>query len=443
MKRLPLLLIGLLVIVVLLSLFWTILSVPKEYDLRETKNLAETLLGSNKEAAYSILKAYDSGYSPYQIVQSIDEKRINVFGDVSDATPERAKQNSLILNKTDFLDLFSFVNDDGSKWLTWMLGAVAEGYRGEQITEYMQRRIYSDNEPEDMFGVPIIMGENGDVTVPELPFDWPFKGRNILARLIREDKLLNYEVIEVYVIGLIKAGYSYEQIEEALETDSIGIGSTKNAGSAQSQPTPYYFVDGEMAKPENKTKMEPKDSLVENDSLSWTRKVSETGIRQSRLIPTIVQTPSTEGRTITGHDIVLRLKRHKHKANSNLRATYYEVHVIVKMEGTQSSSQDPVGENASRGDRWEIQGKISPFQEGKHIDHKNLLRADGDYNWEFKRKNASGRFLETLYEDNGKSVSNIVFFGSMIGKMNEDFSVLTDGQMLGSYELKISGLERW
>ncbi len=437
MRRLSLIIIGLIVVVAILSFSWNRLRAPSEYDLKETKTTAETLLGSNKEAAYSIFKAYDRGYSPFQIVQSIYSERINELGEIKDEKPKRAKQNNLPLNKSDFLDLFSYISDDGSGWLTWMLGATADGYRVDQITEYMQRRINSGDDPEDMFGVPIIKDEAGEIIVPELPFDWSFEGRNILARLIREDKLRDHKMMEVSVIGFINAGYSHAQIEEALKTDSIGMGSTKNSGNDPSQLTPYYFVDGEVAKPENETNKQSKGIPSSDESPDRARETEETGPGHLRLIPTIIQTQLTAERSIDQHDVTLNLKSHEHKNNSSSGVTYYEVHAIVKMEVTQISDVDSFGENVSVGDRWVIEGKISPAKGGKHTNHDNYLMIGGDKSGELNMKNASGIFIETLYRNNGKSVSNRTFSGSISGKINEDLSVLDNGKMLGAYGLEM------
>ena len=59
----------------------------REYDLDETAQAAAGLLGGDAAAAYVVLAAYDSGYSPYQIAQAIDAGSIDESGAIEGVTP--------------------------------------------------------------------------------------------------------------------------------------------------------------------------------------------------------------------------------------------------------------------------------------------------------------------------------------------------------------------
>ena len=275
----------------------------QEYDLDGTGEAAAEFLGGDGTAAYAVLKAFDSGYSPYQIAYAIDAGLIDESGVVEGVTPAWPSGNTLsshddgarfilasvtlgvsrpatladtgdgFSTRSDFEQMFQEINDEGQsgRWLVWVLGATETGYSVEQITQYLdENKPFTDLSPPTAFGVPIVVDNEGNTVEPRLPTDWAYKGRNILADL-QEDEDLDFDHnVTVLVIGMVNAGYSPEQIQEAWRTKSIGLcatqGGSSDAGAAFS---PCYVENGEVVSPAETTPFSPAEIAIEDVLPKW------------------------------------------------------------------------------------------------------------------------------------------------------------------------------
>jgi hypothetical protein len=121
------------------------------------------------------------------------------------------------------------------RWLAWVLGATGAGYSAAQIAGYLgELGPPTQVVPPTIVGVPVIRDAAGDLVAPELGTDWPYRGRNIL-RGLQEDPDLDFDDhLSVLVIGLVNAGYSVEEIEEAVWWGRIGLRVTQ--GGCRSSP---------------------------------------------------------------------------------------------------------------------------------------------------------------------------------------------------------------
>jgi hypothetical protein len=232
----------------------------REFDLDATSEAAAAQLGSHAAAAYAVLEAADNGYSPYQTATAIDAGLLDPSGSIPDAAPALAPGDAisgsgggirLLLAVTGGVSSFSAASgsavadvgggastrDDleqvfaaagdqvtSGRWLAWVLGATGAGYSAAQIAGYLgELGPPTQVVPPAIGGVPVIRDAAGDLVAPELGTDWPYRGRNTL-RGLQEDPDLDFDDnLSVLVIGLVNAGYSVEEIEEAVRWGRIGL----------------------------------------------------------------------------------------------------------------------------------------------------------------------------------------------------------------------------
>ncbi|HET6497017.1 MAG TPA: hypothetical protein VFH61_16815 [Thermoleophilia bacterium] len=325
----------------------------REYDLDETGRAAAGLLGGDGAAAYAVLKAFDSGYSPYQIAHAVDAGLIAESGVIESLTPAWPSGNTLssrndhirfviasvtlgvsaptifaeandgLSDRSDFEQMFQEINDQGQsgRWLVWLLGATGTGYSVEQITDYLaENKPFTDLSPPTTGGVPIVVGGDGNVVTPELPTDWPYKGRNILADLQEDEDLDFDDNVTVLVIGMVNAGYSPEQVWEALKGNSIGLCSTQgDSNNADAAFSPCYVENGAIVAPAETTKWSPARIVVEDVIPSWPLKNTagqgspdKSSQLQSGKAVSLKLTPyfrdDASALRIASHDIVMEIK---------------------------------------------------------------------------------------------------------------------------------------
>ncbi len=325
----------------------------REYDLDETGRAAAELLGGDGAAAYAILKAFDSGYSPYQVAYAIDAGLIDESGGVEGVTPAWPSGSTLSSNhdirfpvasvgvggslpaifaetgddlsdRSDFEQVFQEINDQGQsgRWLVWVLGATGTGYSVGQITAYLdENKPFTDLSPPTAFGVPIVIDSEGSTVEPELPTDWAYKGRNLLADLQEDEDLDFDDNVTVLVIGMVNAGYSPEQIQEAWRTKSIGLCSTQGASSdADAAFSPCYVENGAIVSPAETTPFSPARIAIEDVLPKWPPKNTasltanldgisklESGEEVSLKLTPYLPNPSTTVK-ITSHNVVMEIQ---------------------------------------------------------------------------------------------------------------------------------------
>ncbi|MBE0429060.1 MAG: hypothetical protein IBX61_04210 [Thermoleophilia bacterium] len=366
----------------------------REYDLDGTGRAVAESLGDNAVAAYAIMKASDNGYSPYQIARAIDEGLLVESGEIEGVTPARPGGNVLSdrdgevrsrfashagstaapavfaraadgpTSLSDFEQMFEEIRgaDQAGRWLVWLLGATGAGYSVEEITDYLGRNTpLADFEPPMAFGVPVIVDDDGVLVTPELPADWPYKGRNILSGLAGNPDLTFDDNFTVLVIGMVNAGYSISQINEAVTINSIGMCATAG-GSAETDAarlTPCYVQGGSITPPDEATKWSPARILTENVIPEWPISITsaippnksgdlESGSKVSlKLIPTLPSPDTTKA--IKSYEIIIEVDPSPERG--------YEVTGYYMIELIQEFTEDHVGGN-DKGERWVIEGEI-------------------------------------------------------------------------------------
>ncbi len=324
----------------------------REYDLDETASAAARLLGGEGTAAYAVLQASDNGYSPYQVAQAIDAGTIDESGAIEGVTPAspagsttssdsgaaRLRVASVALagslpalfadtddslpDRTDIEQTFAELRDEreAGRWLVWLLGATGAGYSAGQITQYLdENQPLADHWPPALSGVPIVVDSDGDMLEPELPSDWPYEGRNILRGLQRDGDPSFDGSWAVLVIGMVNAGYSSQQISDALEKGSIGLCSTQGDSSdADAALSPCYIESGAIVPPAQTTPYSPAEILVEDIVPIWpiervaARVLAAGGGGQDGLRVSLELTPflatATTSLEITSHRVVMELE---------------------------------------------------------------------------------------------------------------------------------------
>lgn len=423
-----------------------------QYTLEETTELASDQLGGTYESAYAILKAADTGYLPFQIVQAINTGTIDEEGQIDGEDPERLAQDYLSFlglvsvayaadgpSQQDLQELFDTMSTEQTdSWLAWILGATAEGYSIQQVTDEIDRSVRSGNpEPQQLFGIPILMDEDGDIVEPEYDSDWPFVGRTLLEELNREGALPGDKMMEVLVIGLKNAGYSDSQIKEAIFTNSVCIASTERDGSAQL--IPCVAADGEIVPPENKTDWAPTDIQIPNVSPDWAREITRAdstsvtvnpdGSRQYTLIPEFAG-PRAD-KEITNFSVTLELKPHKGEiATNNPDVGYFEVHGKVMIEYTQTADENRLGSTDFEGDRWVLEAEVFPELDGI-ISAANFLTTNGSFDDRaLTTENAGALFTRTKFNADGVKQHEESFGGHIAGQFNESLTIL-DNSFIG------------
>ena len=321
----------------------------REYDLDETGKAAAGLLGGDGAAAYAVLKAFDSGYSPYQIAHAVDAGLIDESGAIESLTPAWpsgntlssrhdhsrfviasvtlgvsaptifAEANDALSDLSDFEQMFQEIKDQeqSGRWLVWLLGATGTGYSVGQITQYLgENKPFTDLSPPAAVGVPVIVDSRGNRVTPELPTDWPYKGRNILADLQEDEDLGFDDNVTVLVIGMVNAGYSSEQIGQALRTNSIGLASTQGGSSgADAAFSPCYVQGGEIVPPAETTPWSPAEIVIEDVLPVWPLKSTasldnisklKSGEKVSLKLTPYLPSPDTN-LAITSHSVVMEI----------------------------------------------------------------------------------------------------------------------------------------
>ena len=426
----------------------------QEYDLAGTGEAAAELLGGDVTAAYALLKAFDSGYSPYQIAYAIDAGLIDESGDIEGVTPAwpsgdtvskhdhgmrfvtasvalggslpdvMADTSNGTTSRSDFEQMFEEVRDQGEtgRWLVWVLGATAAGYSVGQITGYLDdNEPFTDLSPPTHWGVPVVVDGEGLMVEPELPSDWPYKGRNILVSLQREleQEGLDFEDnLTVVVIGMVNAGYSGEQIWEALKGNSIGLCSTDSDSSdPDAAYTPCYIENGEIVPPAEKTPRNPAEILVEDVIPDWPIKDTASPDRSSQLqsgekvslkLYPYLTGPAADTLKITSHDVVMEIE-----PATETTASVYSINGTWEIKLLRTETDESVNHSYNKGDRYVLKGEF--YTEEHESTSLDPLRAATTYTWTFEPADENYR---SGYEDRGDSEDG--FRGSLDDDLEGD-----------------------
>jgi hypothetical protein len=229
----------------------------REYDLDATAQTAATRLGGHAAAAYAVLSAADNGYSPYQTATAIDAGLLDESGAIQGVAPALPAGDAIsdgggvrfllaaagaaagvvaevgggVSTRGDLEQMFTVVGDQvtSGRWLAWVLGATGAGYSAGQVAGYLgqlgpPRQVI----PPTIGGVPVVRDVNGDLVSPELGADWPYRGRTALRDLQQDPDLGFDDNLAVLVIGLVNAGYTVAEIEEAVRWGRIGLCVTQD-----------------------------------------------------------------------------------------------------------------------------------------------------------------------------------------------------------------------
>jgi hypothetical protein len=225
----------------------------REFDLDATAQAATAQLGGHTAAAYAVLKAADLGYSPYQTATAIEAGLLDQSGTIPGVVPALPAGDAIsddasvrffiaaggglasgvvadvgggISDRAGLEQVFGAVADQATagRWLAWVLGSTGAGYSASQITDYLSRLgPPRQTVPPTIGGVPVIRDDGGNLLAPALGADWPYKGRTILRGLQQDQDLGFDDSLAVLVVGLVNAGYTVEQIKEAVRWDRIGL----------------------------------------------------------------------------------------------------------------------------------------------------------------------------------------------------------------------------
>ena len=451
-----------------------------EYDIDATRDKAVELLGGGAQAAYAVLQAYDDGFAPSQIAQSIHDGKLTTEGKIEGAAPAGEKQGRLRARRSpdgimlayaggsadiladaggsaDFQGLFEGLDDEqSSRWLAWILGSTASGYSTSQVLEYVHRRVANGEEPEDLFGLPIIMDEDGELAAPELDNDWPYAGRAVLGGAVITERLDAIEMLEVLTVGLVNAGYSNEQIWQGIRKwDSVGLAESAGSEDGASSLVPCIISNGEILKPQRETRWNPETVVVDKITPDWatrgqvgeaeraiqSRTITKDGDIQFKLTPTFANPSMNDDRVITKHEIALTLKRHDSDITKDSDAAFYEVYCDVMIEFTATKDEETHNGNSAgfkKGDRWVTEGQIFPLKDERDFGTGNLL---DERERMLTRPNSEGVF--TLQHIRGGAMTQETENMSLIGAFDPGFTGLSNGTLVndvgaGQFGLKVS-----
>ena len=414
----------------------------REYDLDATAKLAAEALGGEGTAAYAVLEAFDSGYSPFQIARAIDEGALDESGGVEGVVPAWPPGNSLSQNggaarvtvasaalagslpalfadtdnglssRSDFEQMFEDLKDQEQSvgWLVWLLGTSGVGYSVEQITDYLDKnRPWTDLSPPTFGSVPIIRDEEGKYVEPELPSDWAWKGRNTLARL-QEDPDFD-KTYTVLVIGMVNAGYSEEQIKEAWPL-GIGLCSTQGGSSGGDAAfAPCAISGGTIVPPATTTPFSPAEIVIEDVIPNWPPKNTaslgspdnvsklKSGEKVSLKLYPYLDIDSPEW-PITSHNIVMEIEPTEFG---------YNIEGSWEIEFTRKTD-DNSSQQWKKGDTMLLEGEF-------HSEHPVVLTSKLDLITEYYAVTAT----RAVYKDlNGKTEETDGKGVTITGQLDED-----------------------
>jgi len=410
----------------------------REYDLDETAQTAAGHLGGEGAAAYAVMKAFDSGYSPYQIAHAIDAGLIDESGGIEGLTPAWPAGDTISRNeaapvevaavdasrflptlladtgsglptRAGFEELFAKLSEAGEsgRWLAWLLGVTGMGYSAGQIIQYLEVNMpYRNAVPPNSFGVPVLVDAEGDLVDAELPADWPYWGRGILIDL-HEDEDLDWEDDwTVLVIGMVNAGYSKEEIDEAFSTRSVGLCSTQS-GSSDGEVTfaPCWVKDGELVKPADDTgPYSPAEILIGDVLPEWPTNLADIGngeavsrARVSLELTPYLPSPDSH-KQITSYEIVMEIEP---AANG----TWYEVEGSWRIELLETETDESINRSYVKGERHVLEGQFYTT-EPRPLDDLRLdtvgywtfYEANGEHGWE-QTDDTDGGFTGSLDQD--------------------------------------------
>ena len=332
----------------------------EEYDLDQTGAAAAQLLGGNGVAAYAVLKAFDSGFSPYQIAYAIGAGLIDESGDLGGLTPAWAAGNVLASggdgrvvlalaavadrgevllatasggpsSRADFEQMFAEIEGEGqaARWLVWVLGSTGAGYSVGQITQYLgENEPFTELSPPTSYGVPVILDEEGNRVAPVMPVDWAYNGRNILAGL-QEDPDLDFDAsLTALAVGMVNAGYSEKQIRDAWITKDIGLCATQGGtADAEAAFSPCWIDDGEVVPPRDTTALSPTEILIE-DAISLEQPQG----------PDSPDSPDSPGAGVGPQSASLRLTPYISRPDTDVAITSHNVVMKIEPAGGGHSS---------------------------------------------------------------------------------------------------------
>lgn len=368
----------------------------REYDLVATGAAAAELLGADGTAAYAVLKAFDSGYSPYQIAHAIEVGLIGESGDVEGLTPAWPRGNELASShdgtsivvaavaagampavlaeaydgyssRSDFEQMFEQISDQGQsgRWLAWLLGATGSGYSVGQITEYLdENEPFSDLSPPTAFGVPIVVDGDGNFVDPGVPVDWPYKGRNVLVSLQRDQDLDFDDNLTVLIIGMVNAGYSPDQITAALKSESIGLCSTGGGSTDAEAFTACYVKGAEIVPPADLAALRPAEIQIASLIPDWPLKTTASPDKSSKLesgetislkLTPYLPSPDTT-LVITSHDIVMEI------APAGGSSSWYNISGSWTIELLETETDVSENRSHDKGERYILEGEF--FSDG-------------------------------------------------------------------------------
>ncbi len=419
----------------------------QEYDLDGTGEAAAELLGGDGTAAYAVLKAFDSGYSPYQIAYAIDAGLIDGSGAIESVTPAWPSGNTLsgdgtrfILasialgvsppavfadtgdgraSRSDFEQMFDEIRDEGEsgRWLVWLLGATGAGYSAAQITQYLdENQPPADRSPPSMFGIPIIRDGEGNMVEPELPSDWPYEGRNTLLGLQEDEELGLEDNWAVLVIGMVNAGYSEEQITDAVRWNGIGLCTTQGGSSdGEAAFTPCYVdkrkegdqVVAELVPPAETTPFSPAEIVIDDVIPNWPLTKAATqgspnessqlqsGEKVSLKLTPFLSDQSAETLDITSSTVVMEIE-----PATATTASLYSITGSWKMELLRTETDETVNRSYYKGDRHVLEGEFFTDEDPTSLDRLKLATT---YTWTFKPADENFRkgFVDTRNVENG------------------------------------------
>jgi hypothetical protein len=416
-----------------------------EYDLQATGYAAAQQLGGHAAAAYAVLKAADNGYSPYQTAAAIQDGLLDESGVIQGVTPTAppgdvlseapldtrvaaasfaslkgvfAEADEAPSTRSDLEEVFAQVGDEGAadRWLLWVLGATGAGYSAGQITQYLgERGPPTQVTAPTIADVPVLHDANGDWVAPELGADWPYLGRNILRGLQRDTELDFDDKFTILVVAMVNAGYTKEQINDALWTNSIALCTTPD-GTAFT--VGYLDPDGQLIPPEAASpgSHTPGTIVIADMIGSWPTATAGTGASGSsddtvarfgsgetvtlKLTPYLVQKDS--GMAITSHDVVMTLR----PSDSSVDPAYASAHITCRwtieiVQETDTGSWAPGTKFVIQGEAWDEDDMPQPLRAWQKMDYSTswtVFKPDGqeDYRDSETGKGFAGYLDEEL-----------------------------------------------
>lgn len=368
----------------------------REYDLDESGKAAAELLGGEGTAAYAVLKALDSGYSPYQIAQAIDAGLIDESGVIEGVTPTASPSGTTLSSgddgtrlvvasvalggslpatladtndgsssRSDFEQMFEELKDHEQSvdWLVWLLGATGTGYSAGQITQYLdENQPLTDLSPPSAFDVSIIVDGDGHWVEPELPSDWAWAGRNALLDLQQDEGF--DDTYTWLVIGMVNAGYSEEQIKEAWPL-GIGLCSTQGDSSGGDAAfAPCSVSGGTIVQPAKTTPFSPAEIVIEDVIPTWPPKsiaslgslgnVSKLKSGEKVSLKLTPYFPGTNNTLkITSHDVVLEIE-----PDETSTASVYNITGSWKIEAIETETDETLYGKSVKGQTFVFEGEF-------------------------------------------------------------------------------------